>query len=796
VGTETTTRTVETIDRTDRVLVIGAGSSGLAAAKNLRDHGFDVDVVEREDDLGGNWNFGKPNSRVYESTHMISSKPFTQFPDFPMPDRDPDYLHHTQVLAYLRRYAEHFGLLPLIEFETAVERVSPDGGGWDVTLRRRRGPSRHRRYRDLVVANGHNWDPKLPDYPGQDTFEGEVMHAAAYKSSDQLAGKRVVVVGAGNTGCDIIVEAAQRADAAYHSTRRAYWYAPKYALGRPADQVSDLVFALKLPTRMTQALFEPPRSSSSAATSGSGCPPPTTGSSRPTRSSTSSCCTTSATARSPRSPTSTGSTGARSSSPTGRGSTADLVVFATGYRIRFPFLDPGRSTGTTAARCSTATSSTRTATTCSSPGSSSPTRASSASSTGRRSRSPASSSCGARPARGRGLPRGRPRPPRGPLRRRRALPRVHPPPRRGRARRLHRRPRPRHPRLSSPRRDAALTRCADRSPRDPAAAPPATTRGRHVRLCPPLPPPSPRRAGAAPPGLDLPRPGRRARARRGAPRRPDPTSRRCCSSTAPGRVPGAGRSTGCPPRRPGGGGPTPSACAATAASTASRRADVRADPLLRARRPAGDHRAARAAGARRALDGRPWWCSTCSSGTARRRPGCWSPRAAGPRARGPGLDGAPPPGSLARRSPAGSPTPRRSSARTPTTSPSVGPRADGAESWLATQQLVLPRRPRTSRSPVLVLGGGADTVTPPSTGADRAPLRHEGAAVPRDGARPDARAAVARRRSTSCSTGWTSPCPTADAPAPWHVPADVSHPLRGSQPALHGAVKRHPVRAA
>jgi cation diffusion facilitator CzcD-associated flavoprotein CzcO len=69
-----------------------------------------VDVVEREDDLGGNWNIARASSRVYASTHMISSKPFTQYPDFPMPDDDPDYLHHTQVLAYLQRYARHFGL--------------------------------------------------------------------------------------------------------------------------------------------------------------------------------------------------------------------------------------------------------------------------------------------------------------------------------------------------------------------------------------------------------------------------------------------------------------------------------------------------------------------------------------------------------------------------------------------------------------------------------------------------------------------------------------------------------------
>jgi hypothetical protein len=256
-------------DRTDRHLVIGAGSSGLAAAKNLRERGLAVDVVERASEVGGNWNIAADHSRVYASTHMISSKPFTQFPDFPMADADPDYLHHEQVLAYLKRYARHFGLYDVIEFDTQVEAsrpldaavgasadpaVGPADSGWEVELS---GPDGRevRRYAGLVVANGHNWSPKMPHYPGQDTFTGEILHSAGYKSGDQLAGKRVVVVGAGNTGCDIAVEAAQRAASTHHSTRRAYWYAPKYAMGRPADQVSDLIFSLRLPLRATQAIF-------------------------------------------------------------------------------------------------------------------------------------------------------------------------------------------------------------------------------------------------------------------------------------------------------------------------------------------------------------------------------------------------------------------------------------------------------------------------------------------------------------------------------------------------------------
>lgn len=259
---------MDTTDDLRDTLVIGAGSAGLVAAKNLRASGVEVDIVERAADLGGNWNIAGEHSRVYDSAHMISSKPFTQYPDFPMPDTDPDYLHHTHVLAYLQRYAAHFGLTDVIAFATSVQRCTPLGDGPDSGFEVELAPTRAgggsdpggavevRRYRRVVVANGHNWFPKVPSYPGQGDFTGEIIHSADFKHGDQLAGKRVVVVGAGNTGCDIAVEGAIRASHVHHSTRRGYWYAPKYALGRPADQVSDLIFTLGLPLRATQWLFE------------------------------------------------------------------------------------------------------------------------------------------------------------------------------------------------------------------------------------------------------------------------------------------------------------------------------------------------------------------------------------------------------------------------------------------------------------------------------------------------------------------------------------------------------------
>lgn len=226
--------------------VIGAGSSGLAAARHFLALGFEVHVFEREDDLGGNWNYGKPCARIYRTTHTISSKPGTEFPDFPMPQEFPDYPHHTLVLAYLRAYADHFGLIEHIHFSTGVRKVEPVNENdtrtrWLLTFER----GHSRRFDILVIANGHNWYPKWPEYPG--VFSGRKLHSAEYRTPDIFSGRRVLVVGGGNSGCDIAVEASPVADHVWHSTRRGYWYMPKYLLGRPADQVGDLMLALKLP---------------------------------------------------------------------------------------------------------------------------------------------------------------------------------------------------------------------------------------------------------------------------------------------------------------------------------------------------------------------------------------------------------------------------------------------------------------------------------------------------------------------------------------------------------------------
>lgn len=253
-------------DRGDSVAVIGAGPHGMSALKSLLAAGIPADGFDRADGVGGNWRFGGPTSRVYESTHLISSKPFTQFPDFPMPDGYPDYPSHKQVLDYFCRYAEHFGLTERIMFGTEVVAVRPAPAGagkastgdhrWDVTIRLNDGSERILRYDAVVVANGHNWNPKIPQYAGLDIFTGEVLHSADYKNADVLRRRKVLVVGAGNTGCDIAVESAQNADITFHSTRRGYWYNPKYAFGRPSDQVADSLLALRLPLKVRRVMLK------------------------------------------------------------------------------------------------------------------------------------------------------------------------------------------------------------------------------------------------------------------------------------------------------------------------------------------------------------------------------------------------------------------------------------------------------------------------------------------------------------------------------------------------------------
>jgi hypothetical protein len=224
--------------------VIGAGASGLAAIKALGEHGIHTECFEREEQVGGNWCFGKPCSSVYRSAHLISSKLLTQFPDFPMPEDWPEYPSQAQALEYLCSYAEHFGLYDSIHFNAAVTRIEPvdeSASGWRVNF----SSGESRDYESVIIATGHHWDPNWPKYSGD--FDGTVLHSSQYKTPDALADKRVLVVGAGNSGCDIAVESAQFARATFHSMRRGYHFVPKFIKGKPVDRCGEFLLRWNVP---------------------------------------------------------------------------------------------------------------------------------------------------------------------------------------------------------------------------------------------------------------------------------------------------------------------------------------------------------------------------------------------------------------------------------------------------------------------------------------------------------------------------------------------------------------------
>ncbi|MER1996859.1 MAG: NAD(P)-binding domain-containing protein [Arthrobacter sp.] len=219
------------------VAVIGAGPSGLAALRALTRRGLDAVGFEAHSDVGGLWNIGNPASTVYESAHLISSRTTTEFAEFPMPPGTPDYPGHRHLRRYFRSYADAFGLTGRIRFSTRVISAVPGANdAWDLTWEGPDGTGSGR-FSAVVIASGTLHTPFLPSFPGE--FAGEIRHSAQYKDAADLAGKRVLIVGAGNSGCDIAVDAVHHAAAVDISVRRGYYFVPKYVFGRPTDTLNQ-----------------------------------------------------------------------------------------------------------------------------------------------------------------------------------------------------------------------------------------------------------------------------------------------------------------------------------------------------------------------------------------------------------------------------------------------------------------------------------------------------------------------------------------------------------------------------
>jgi len=207
----------------DRLLVIGAGPIGLAMADALKQRGIAFDQVDASDGVGGLWRHG-----VYQGVHIVSSKKSTGYTHYPMPAHYPDFPSSTQVLRYLESFAHDRDLDASIEVRRKVVRAAPLADeSWKVTFE----DGEERIYKGVVVCNGHHWDKRMPRYRGR--FTGSFIHSSDYKEPKQLQGRRVLVIGGGNSGCDIACEAARVGASCDWSLRSGYWFLPKTAFGRP-----------------------------------------------------------------------------------------------------------------------------------------------------------------------------------------------------------------------------------------------------------------------------------------------------------------------------------------------------------------------------------------------------------------------------------------------------------------------------------------------------------------------------------------------------------------------------------
>ncbi|OJJ20241.1 monooxygenase [marine bacterium AO1-C] len=243
-----------------RVCVIGAGPSGITALKNVLDEGIDAVLYDRNQEVGGNWIFNEQESHssVFETTHIISSKTLSQYADFTFDDFDPsvaDYPSHDELRRYFQAYARRFGLYDHIEFGTMVNHCNRiDDQTWEVTIEQQ-GKTRTETFTDLVVCNGHHWQPRYPQYPGE--FTGEFLHSHVYKKSDPFRDKKVLVIGGGNSACDVAVETSRVSEQTAISWRRGYRIIPKFVMGVPTDVFGARTYFLPtwLRTRMSDILI-------------------------------------------------------------------------------------------------------------------------------------------------------------------------------------------------------------------------------------------------------------------------------------------------------------------------------------------------------------------------------------------------------------------------------------------------------------------------------------------------------------------------------------------------------------
>jgi dimethylaniline monooxygenase (N-oxide forming) len=324
-----------------RVCVVGAGSSGIPIAKALSQRGIPFDVYEKSDRVGGNWVFKNKNgwSAAYRSLHINTSRDRMEYAAFPMPADYPDFPHHTQIAAYFDAYVDHFGLRGAIQFETGVTRITKTGSGWEVETDRGARAS----YDAVAIASGHHWDPRGPSPRPPGHWDGLELHSHGYVDPTEphdLRGKRVIVVGMGNSAMDIACELS-RDGAAAHVTlvaRRGAHVVPHYWFGKPLDQLVTLPPWAPWPIKRAVASLFHRLAVGDMTRYGLPAPDHRLGEAHPTVSSE----------ILPRlgrgdlaiRPAIASLDGDRVTFVDGRVEPADAIVWCTGYRVTFPFFDP------------------------------------------------------------------------------------------------------------------------------------------------------------------------------------------------------------------------------------------------------------------------------------------------------------------------------------------------------------------------------------------------------------------------------------------------------------------------